>query len=62
MNNNFELIVIINSILRPEEIFSCLGEEACKQIFRRIWNNNNGSKVLEIKANEKQLKKKEIRL
>lgn len=61
MNNNFELI-IINSILRPEEIFSCLGEEACKQIFRRIWNNNNGSKVLEIKANEKQLKRKKKKL
>lgn len=61
IKNTFE-IVFINSLLRPEKVFSYLGKADSEQILRRIFNKKNKSSVLEIIANEKQLNrlKKEI--
>lgn len=54
IQNNFELI-IINSLYRPEEVFSYLGKRVAGQVLRRIFSPYFKCKVYEIRANQQQL-------
>lgn len=55
IRNNFDLI-IVNSIYKPEEVFSYLGKDSAVQILRRIFNSESKSRVYQITANDQQLK------
>jgi hypothetical protein len=54
IDNNFELI-FINSIYRPEEVFSFLGKRNAKQVLRRIFNSHTDSCVYNLTPNLEQL-------
>lgn len=56
IRNNFELIVI-NSIFKPEEVFTHLEKNITEQILRRLYDQNVGCKVYEIRANLRSLQK-----
>ena len=55
IRNKFELI-IINSIYKPEQVFSYLGKKNASQILRRIFNPYLNCLVYEVKTNKKQLR------
>ncbi len=55
IRNNFELI-IINSLYRPEKVFSYLGRRVASQVLRRIFSPFFDCKMYQIKANQRQLK------
>lgn len=55
IDNPFELIVI-NSIYRPEEVFSYLRKNDAKQVLRRIFNSHSKSSVYHLIPNSEQLK------